>query len=379
MWNYFNPVEIIFGENRFKEVHDALKNKNYIIITHPEEIFKKYSDELKSSSNPPLSIMTDVQPNPDYKDILELQKKFSSINESVDYILAIGGGSVTDTAKAIAAFKDKQEYLTDFVRNKKSPRVENPIKIIAIPTTSGTSSELTCWATIWDKEKNNKLSLAHKSLYAEKAIIDPSIMVDKPLGLTISTGLDALSHSMESIWNINANPVSASHAIQASKLVLENLPLLAKDLRNVVLRSNIALACVHAGLAFSNTKTAIAHNLSYPVTLNYGIQHGIACSFTLPMITKSMVGIDSVAEERLKLIFNDNLENAANHLSEFMRSLEVPLNLNEIKVPVQEWNNIVDDAFLGERGKNFIGNKEALSLLLNQWYFISNEKKFQVL
>ena len=96
MWNYFNPVEIIFGENRFKEVHDALKNKNYIIITHPEEIFKKYSDELKSSSNPPLSIMTDVQPNPDYKDILELQKKFSSINESVDYILAIGGGSVTD-------------------------------------------------------------------------------------------------------------------------------------------------------------------------------------------------------------------------------------------------------------------------------------------
>ncbi|MDC3056484.1 phosphonoacetaldehyde reductase, partial [Pelagibacteraceae bacterium] len=359
MWNYFNPVEIIFGENRFTEVHDALKNKNYIIITHPEDIFKKYSDELKSSSNPPLSIMTDVQPNPDYKDILELQNKFSSINESVDYILAIGGGSVTDTAKAIAAFKDKQEYLTDFVRNKKNPRVENPIKIIAIPTTSGTSSELTCWATIWDKEKNNKLSLAHKSLYAEKAIIDPSIMVDKPLGLTISTGLDALSHSMESIWNINANPISASHAIQASKLVLENLPLLTKDLRNVELRSNIALACVHAGLAFSNTKTAIAHNLSYPVTLNYGIQHGIACSFTLPMITKSMVGIDSVAEERLKLIFNNNLENAADQLSEFMRSLEVPLNLNEIKVPVQEWNNIVDDAFLGERGKNFIGNKEA--------------------
>ena len=102
-------------------------------------------------------------------------------------------------------------------------------------------------------------------------------MVDKPLGLTISTGLDALSHSMESIWNINANPVSASHAIQASKLVLENLPLLSKDLRNIELRSNIARACVHAGLAFSNTKTAIAHNLSYPVTLNYGIQHGIAC------------------------------------------------------------------------------------------------------
>ena len=184
-------------------------------------------------------------------------------------------------------------------------------------------------------------------------------MIDKPLGLTISTGLDALSHSMESIWNVNANPISASHAIQASKLVLKNLPLLAKDLKNIKLRSNIALACVHAGLAFSNTKTAIAHNLSYPITLNYGIQHGIACSFTLPIITRSMIGINKVAEERLKLIFNNDLINASGELSNFMRSLEIPLNLNEIKVPVQEWNNIVDDAFLGERGKNFIGNKEA--------------------
>ena len=75
MWNYYNPVEIIFGKNRFQEVHNALKDKSYIIITHPEEIFKKYSDELNASSNPPLTIMTEVQPNPDYKDILELQKK----------------------------------------------------------------------------------------------------------------------------------------------------------------------------------------------------------------------------------------------------------------------------------------------------------------
>ncbi len=359
MWSYYNPVEILFGENRFQEVHDVLKDKSYIIITHPEEFFKQYTDELSSSLNPPLAIMTDVQPNPDYKDILELQNKFSSIKKTVDYILAIGGGSVTDTAKAIAAFKDKQEYLTDFVRNKKSPEIKNPIKIIAVPSTSGTSSELTSWATIWDKEKNNKLSLAHKTLYPEKAIIDPLIMINKPLGLTISTGLDVLSHSMESIWNVNANPVSASHAIHASKLVLENLPLLTKDLKNLELRSNIARACVHAGLAFSNTKTAIAHNLSYPITLNYGIQHGIACSFTLPVITRSMIGVDKTAEERLKLIFNDNLKNSSSKLSEFMRSLEIPLNLNELNVPVQEWNNIVDEAFLGERGKNFIGNKKA--------------------
>ena len=81
--------------------------------------------------------------------------------------------------------------------------------------------------------------MAHKTLYAEKAIIDPSIMVDKPLGLTISTGLDALSHSMESIWNINANPISATHGITGSKLIIENLPLLVEDLQNIICLSSL--------------------------------------------------------------------------------------------------------------------------------------------
>ena len=359
MINYYNPVNIIFGENTFSKFSKVLENKKYIIITHNEEYFNQYSNQLLQSSNPPIKIFNQVLPNPDYLDLLKLINQFSSCDEKIDSIVAIGGGSVIDSAKVLAAFKSNKKLLINFVREKKIPQIDNPLDIIAVPTTSGTSSELTCWATIWDKEKNNKLSLTDKSLYPKKAIIDPLIMIDKPLGLTIATGLDALSHSMESIWNINANPVSASHAIQASRLVLDNLLLLSKDLRNIELRTNIALACVHAGLAFSNTKTAIAHNLSYPITLNYGIQHGIACSFTLPIITKSMIGIDKIAEKRLKLIFNDNLNDASSKLSEFMASLEVPLNLKEIKVPVQEWNNIVDDAFLGERGKNFIGNKEA--------------------
>ena len=196
MWNYYNPVDVVFGENKFSEIHKILENKKYVVVTHPEEIFKKYTDQLNTSSNPPLMVMTEVQPNPDYLDILTLLKNFASIAKEVDHVVAIGGGSVTDTAKALAAFKGNENLLTDFVRNKKTPYVDDPISIIAVPTTSGTSSELTCWATIWDKEKNNKLSLAHKNLYPLKTIIDPVLMLDKPKGLTISTGLDALSHSM---------------------------------------------------------------------------------------------------------------------------------------------------------------------------------------
>ena len=358
MWNYYNPVDIIFGTNKFNELSSILNNKKYVIVTHPEDIFKKYTGILVKSPNPPQMIMTEVQPNPDYGDILLLIEKFSAVKE-VDCIVAIGGGSVTDTAKALAAFKDNKNLLTEFVRNKQVPKVDQPIDIIAVPTTSGTSSELTCWATIWDKEMNSKLSLAHKDLYPKTAIVDPSIMLDKPKGLTISTGLDALSHSMESIWNINANPISAMHGIAGARMILENLPKLASDLQNLELRTNVAMACVHAGLAFSNTKTAISHNISYPITLQHGIQHGIACSFSLPFVMRSMKGINRVAEERLEKILNNDLDKSSTMLLEELRNLEIPLNLNELKIAKQDWDIIVTDAFEGERGKNFLGNKKA--------------------
>ena len=356
MWNYYNPVEIIFGEKKFSSIESILENKKYIIITHPEDIFKQYSDQLSNSPNPPLMIMTDVQPNPDYLNILSLLNNFSLIDQKIDLILAIGGGSVIDTAKALSAFKGDQTLLTDFIRNNQKPHIVDPINIFAVPTTSGTSSELTCWATIWDKEKKKKFSLSHHSLYPIKAIIDPAIMLNKPKELTISTGLDALSHSMESIWNINANPISAIHGIAGSKLIIENLPFLVEDLQNIKLRSNIARACIHAGLAFSNTKTAIAHNISYPITINYGVQHGIACSFSLPIVLRSMEGINQEAEIRLQKIFNDTIDNSASKLENMLRKLNVPLNLNELQINKNDWDQIVNDAFMGERGKNFLGN-----------------------
>ena len=356
MWNYYNPVEIIFGEKKFSSIESILENKKYIIITHPEDIFKQYSDQLSNSPNPPLMIMTDVQPNPDYLDILSLLNNFSLIDQKIDLILAIGGGSVIDTAKALSAFKGDQTLLTDFIRNNQKPHIVDPINIFAVPTTSGTSSELTCWATIWDKEKKKKFSLSHHSLYPIKAIIDPAIMLNKPKELTISTGLDALSHSMESIWNINANPISAIHGIAGSKLIIENLPFLVEDLQNIKLRSNIARACIHAGLAFSNTKTAIAHNISYPITIKYGVQHGIACSFSLPIVLRSMEGINQEAEIRLQKIFNDTIDNSASKLENMLRKLNVPLNLNELQINKNDWDQIVSDSFAGERGKNFLGN-----------------------
>ena len=116
----------------------------------------------------------------------------------------------------------------------------------------------------------NKYSLAHPKLYPETAVLDPALTVGAPRELTLATGLDALSHALESIWNVNGNPVSASYAVEAAREIIDTLPRLMQRLDDVDLRARQAHASLLAGLAFSNTKTALAHNISYDITLRSG-------------------------------------------------------------------------------------------------------------
>ena len=278
-----------------------------------------------------------------------------------DSFVAVGGGSTIDTCKAANLYAT---YPADFFTYVNAPigdgrPVPGPTKpLIAIPTTAGTGSEVTSFATIWDEEHGQKFSLSHDKLYPEIAIVDPVLMLGKPYDLTLATGLDALSHAVESIWNVNANPVSARHAIAAATSIIANLPKLLNDLNNLELRYAIAEASLNAGLAFSNTKTAIAHNISYPITLGWGVQHGIACSFTLPTILRSLIGLGGFRETALKQIFGKDLEIGAENLRQFLASVGVGHRFSDQGVSGTKSKQIVDDAFIGERGKNFIGSKE---------------------
>ena len=185
-------------------------------------------------------------------------------------------------------------------------------------------------------------------------------MLGKPLLLTISTGVDALSHSLESLWNVNNNPVSANHAVFAARHILDALPKLVKDLGNIELRGRVAMAALFAGLAFSNTKTAIAHSLSYPITLRHGVQHGIACSFSLPMVLRSVQGVGGICEDSLKQIFGPNLTRGADDLEDFLALLGISSDPASYGIDRQEWRHLIEDSLQGERGKNFLGSGDRL-------------------
>ena len=358
IWNYQNPVSINFGEGIFDKIHQFIGGRNYALITYSDDQFTSYTRSLIKTSGKPALLINDIAPNPDFELLSVQAKLYSEIKNKPEVIVALGGGSVIDSAKVFSAAENGFENIKKFLETKKGGEDLSSTPIIAVPSTSGTGSEVTCWATIWDKKNSRKYSLAHEKLFPEIALIDPKLMMGKSYELTLVTALDALSHALESIWNINANTISANHATFAAKSILKILPTLLNDLTNINLRTEMASASLSAGLAFSSTKTAIAHNLSYPITLGWGVPHGIACSFTLPTILQSVVSIGGFREESLKEIFGDNLPKAADNLKIYLERFNIGTTFLELGIPHEKSKKIVDEAFIGERGLNFIGSKE---------------------
>ncbi len=361
-WSYTNPVQIIFGEDSFQSLPERIAARPYCLVTYSDNVlFGQLEQRLAKAAGRAAVVIRNVEPNPSYAALRTACRALGEAPVKPQVIVALGGGSVIDTAtKVLAASGGDFARVREYVEGRQGPEILHHLPIIAVPTTSGTGSEVTCWATVWDTDNKRKFSLARPNLYPECAVVDPLLMRGVPRGLTIATGLDALSHALESIWNVNSNPVSSNHAVFAAGEVLECLPLLVDDLDNVALRARMARACIFAGLAFSNTKTALAHSLSYHLTLHHGVVHGIACSFTLPAVMRSVVDKNDDCDAALKRIFGPDLREGANRLAVMLDRLGVSTRVGDYGVTRDEWLGVIEDALLGERGRNFIGTREAV-------------------
>jgi alcohol dehydrogenase len=360
VWKYGNPVQVEFGVDSFARLAELIGNRRYALVTYGEPFFVELASRLKNTAGAPAVVISDVAPNPDYRLLAEQTGRFAQLERLPEVIVALGGGSVIDSAKVFAAAGGDFGKVRTFLESQEGAERLSAIPIIAVPTTAGTGSEVTCWGTVWDEANGKKYSLARPDLYPTHAVIDPRLMLGKPLLLTISTGLDALSHALESLWNVNNNPVSANHAVFAARSALDVLPRLVKDLGNIELRERMAMAALFAGLAFSNTKTAIAHSLSYPITLRHGVQHGIACSFSLPMVLRSVHGVGGICEDSLKQIFGPDLARGADDLEDFLGLLGISSNPAAYKIDRREWRLLIEDSLQGERGRNFLGSRDRL-------------------
>lgn len=360
MWQYRNPVDVRFGAGAFSELPRLIAGRTYALVTYDEPVFRELRQKLESAAGSACLVVDDVAPNPDCAHLGEQAARFSQLPRQPEVIVALGGGSVIDSAKVFAAAGGDFARVLRFLQTGLNSESLGTTPLIAVPTTAGTGSEVTSWATVWDSATGKKYSLSRPSLYPRFAVIDPSLMLGKPRQLTVSTGLDALSHALESLWNVNANPVSKTYAVAAAREIIAVLPTLADDLANLDLRARMATAALLAGLAFSNTKTAIAHSLSYPITLRHNVPHGIACSFSLPMIIRSVADLSGPCGQALTEIFGPDLHEGARRLEAMLDGLGVSTDATSYGVSPEEWTGLIEDALEGERGRNFIGSKDAI-------------------
>ncbi len=282
MSHYLNPVQIIKTDHWFEQLEQGLNNLGirYPIIITTNGNRNRLQLEQKFSSN---FIFSNFGNNPNFSDCNN-GIKFCE-NKSIDGVIAIGGGSAMDLAKVILAYLSSNETKIKKLINTKL-EFPNKIPSIFLPTTHGTASEVTMWGTIWNIKEKKKYSISHPELYPDIAILDGNLTLTLPLDISIITVMDALSHSFEAIWNKNANKNSTKFAIISICSIISNIEKFKNQPSNLKLRNKLLEASTIAGLAFSNTKTAAAHSISYPLTIRYNIPHGVASSLSLLPLLK---------------------------------------------------------------------------------------------
>ena len=225
-------------------------------------------------------VFDDVKPNPTVANVnngLELYKQ-----EKCTGILSIGGGSPQDAAKAIGLLETNGGNIVDFEGIGKSKYKSVPI--IAVNTTAGTASEVTINYVISDEERKIKMVMVDPNCLASVAVNDPELMLAKPAGLTAATGMDALTHAIESFITKGAFRLSDTLSLEAIKLIGESLETAVIDGQNIEARSKMAWASYIAGLSFSNCGLGIVHSMAHQLGSEYDLPHGVANAILLPYV-----------------------------------------------------------------------------------------------
>lgn len=293
-WQFYNPVKLYAGRGSRKHLVEQLRNQEVLIVTTVRGKAQFLEDSILSEvvKNNQVTWVDSVKENPGLTD---LQAEIDQLsNLKVDAIIAFGGGSAMDAAKALRiglAVQGKYS-IAELLENPILHKTAKQAPLYALPTTAGTGSEVTPFATVWNHEVKKKLSLASDSVFPSIAIVDAELTDTVPIRVTISTGLDAINQAAESIWNKNANGITLALAVRALKLGLAALPLLAEGKGGKTEREQMSEASLLAGLAISHTRTALCHSISYPLTAHFGVPHGLACAFTMAEVCKLNLSAD---------------------------------------------------------------------------------------
>ena len=277
---------LVFGigaANELPNIIRELNSKKILMVTDKgiinAGVYSKIDEILKRNCIA-YALFDGVEPDPKLE-IVETCKQ-AAMELQADTLIGLGGGSALDIAKVAAVMMSNRGLIDQYFGIDNIP--QRGIKTILIPTTAGTGSEVTPIAVLSDKKEKLKKGIVSPYLYCDTAIVDPELTASLPPHITAYTGIDALTHAIEAYTNKQANPFTDTLALQAIKLIGENLPKAVCNGENLDARYNMSLASLYAGMCLGPVNTAAVHALAYPLGGTFDIPHGMANSLLLPYV-----------------------------------------------------------------------------------------------
>ena len=300
----------------------------------------------------PYEIFDGFKANPTVNNVKNGVEAFRA--SEADFVIAIGGGSAIDTAKAIAIIINNPEFSDVVSLEGVAPTKNKCVDIIALPTTAGTAAEVTINYVITDEESGRKMVCVDANDIPVLSIVDAELMASMPKGLTASTGMDALTHAIEGYITKGAWHLSNILEINAIKIIADNLRTATFDGSNMEAREQMALGQYVAGMAFSNVGLGCVHSMAHPLGARFDIAHGVANALLLPTVMEfnmpsSIVKYGRIAKamgvDTTGMTDEEAAAAAVNAVKQLSLDLGIPQTLREIGIPEEALPQLAKDAF----------------------------------
>lgn len=346
------------------EIEKILPKNSKVMLCLGKGSARKYGyfDRLlKQLENYDVVLFEGIQANPlvsKAEEGLNLARK-----ENVCAVIALGGGSVMDTAKPIALGLTNDCSIDD-LWNYAKKTLQKSVPLIMIPTTPATSSEINEYAVLTNESDEKKGFGYAPQMFPDLAIIDPELTLSMPESEIKASLGDILAHSLEAAWSKRGNEFTNYFAGEAIKLILENGVNVVKNPTDLKLREKISLASVFAGMAFAHTGTTVSHAISYPLTIFHGVTHGLGCAITLPLFYKYF-GEKTDFADLNKVLNVVNAKEGSEKLEEFLKNVGIQTRFSEWGINENSLKRIAENAFPYKNDVNpvEIKQKEMESLL----------------
>jgi len=351
-FSFYFPTKLIFSEEAGSDLLLELASASpdsVLLLTDKgiiqAGIAEKILNKLSEKGFQPV-VFDDIPGNPNVPDV---KKALAAIaGKTITHVVALGGGSVLDVAKAVGLLLGDPELDYEEVQWRRQQIKKAPLPVIGIPTTAGTGSEVTHVAVVGDS-KGFKMGVLHPAMFMKTAIIDGSLMLSLPRQLTSTTGMDSLVHAIEAFLSKKANPVSDMFALSAIRAIVKWLPEAYKNGSNLEARKQMAMAATLAGISFDQSSLGLVHALAGPFCGTYHLHHGLGVATLLP----ATLAFDAPAipaerwdllRDALGLPQNAKADVLGDFARDLLKTLDMPTRLSEVGLKAEDIAAIAESA-----------------------------------